>query len=136
VSDAHLIKLPEISSSSVKVRLRMAQGLWRINSVKLATLEQRVFPERVNPHQVFNGSEKKVEILEKLLGDEYLVTFPGDEYTIGYPLSYTATHEYFIESQGYYIEWMREEWLKDENFGEARKVLFNPSRYLKKMAMA
>ena len=73
--------------------------------------------------------------MKKLLnGNEYLVTYPGDVLQINYPGTYRKDYEYFIESQGYYIEWMREEWLKDEDLNAVNKILLNPSGYLKKMA--
>jgi len=135
VSDVHLIRLPKNNSKTVKVRLRMVQGLWRINMVNLATINHEVIPQRIAPDGVFQSSVKNQEALKKLLHpDHYLVTFPGDVYRIDYPVLYKKDHEYFIESQGYYIEWIREEWLQYENLRSAKKMLLNPSWYLKKMA--
>ena len=135
VSDVHLVSLPENNFKIIKVRLRMAQGLWRINMVNLAVINKKVIPQRIAPDEVSKGGVENQEALKKLLnGNEYLVTYPGDVLQINYPGTYRKDYEYFIESQGYYIEWMREEWLKDEDLNAVNKILLNPSGYLKKMA--
>jgi hypothetical protein len=136
VSDSHLIILPEVHTSSIHIRLRMTQGLWRINSLNTSSIQNPVHLETIQPEQALYEGINNDAALHKLLGNKYLVTFPGEEYHLNFPISYTNKNEYFIESQGYYIEWMRDEWLIDENLKKARSVLFNPSGYLKKMAKA
>jgi hypothetical protein len=137
VSDVHLVRLPENKSEIVKVRLRMGQGLWRINMVNLTILGDKVTPQRIIPNEVLRGSATDPQALRKLIADdEYLVTFPGDVYKLNFPEVSKSDYEYFIESQGYYIEWMREEWLVYQDLKAAKKILVNPSRYLKKMAPA
>ncbi len=67
--------------------------------------------------------------------DDALTTLPGDEYTLFYrlPEEHDA-YELFLESKGYYLEWMREEWLKDENPARAAMMLFNPGAALRSLA--
>jgi hypothetical protein len=36
-----------------------------------------------------------------------------------------------LETQGYYLEWMRNEWLAEENQHKVHELLFNPNKYLK-----
>lgn len=134
VSDTHLVRLPKVDTASIKIRLRMTQGLWRINTLNLVSLHQEVVPKRYHPHKVVHEKLIDEAALEKLNSEEYLVTFPGDEYLLEYPLLVDSSYEYFIESKGYYIEWIRDEWLKDENIKAANKVILYPSKYLKKMA--
>lgn len=135
VSDVHLVSLPENNFKTIKVRLRMAQGLWRINMVNLAVINKKIIPQRIAPDEVLEGAVRNQEALEKLLSEnEYLVTYPGDVLQINYPGTCRMDHEYFIESQGYYIEWIREEWLKSEDLKAVNRILLNPSGYLKKMA--
>jgi len=43
-SDIHLIKLPETGTKPVKVRLELTKGLWRIDWLALARLDQPVEP--------------------------------------------------------------------------------------------
>ncbi len=137
VSDMHLIQLPKVKSNVLKVRLRMTKGLWRIDMVNLANTIKEVIPQRIFPASVYKNLSKDEEALAKLLNaNEYLVTFPGDVYTINYPVVFESGKEYFIESEGYYIEWMREEWLQHQNLKLARRMLINPSGYLKRIAPA
>jgi len=39
-----------------------------------------------------------------------------------------------LESQGYYLEWMRNEWLGEENPDKVFQMLFNPQQYYKDLA--
>ncbi|HSJ66362.1 MAG TPA: hypothetical protein VK921_01750 [Anditalea sp.] len=134
VTDTHLVKLPNVDTPTIKLRLRMTQGLWRINTLNLVSLHQEVVPLRYKPNVVRQHNQVNQTALQKLHSEEYLVTFPGDEYVLEYPLYVDPEVEYFIESKGYYIEWIREEWLMEENLKAANKVILFPSQYLKDMA--
>ena len=64
-----------------------------------------------------------------------LTTLPGDVYTLVYQLPKDfESYELFLESRGYYLEWIREEWLSDENPALAAMMLFNPERALRVLA--
>lgn len=137
VSDMHLVNLPEVKTKTIKVRLRMTKGLWRIDMVNLAPVMNEVIPERILPENVFKNSRCDSVALNTLLDpDEYLVTYPGDFYTLNFPTVFSANKEYFIESQGYYIEWMRDEWLQHQDLKLAKKMFLNPAKYLKQIAPA
>jgi hypothetical protein len=43
---------------------------------------------------------------------------------------------YFLHSRGYYYEWMRDEWLRDEDPARARAYLGDPARALRELAPA
>ncbi|MFC3417577.1 hypothetical protein [Algoriphagus hitonicola] len=131
----HLIKLPVLNSEKLNLRLRFTKGLWRINMVNLAQITGEVIPKRVFPDKVLTGDFSDTVTLNKLNDKtKYLVTYPGDEYRIIFPQESLAGREYFLESEGYYIEWMREEWLKEENWSRVKKAMLFPSSYLKKTA--
>jgi hypothetical protein len=135
VSDAHLIRLPIVTQKVVHIKLRMTKGLWRIDRVNLASVVSKVEPERIQPVAVLKKNIPDTEALAQLLDREsYLVTFPGDVYTIQYPVRYDIGKEYFLESEGFYVEWMRDEWLKEQDLKLARKMLLRPAAYLKQMA--
>ncbi|MGE5693531.1 MAG: hypothetical protein ACM3YF_07115, partial [Candidatus Zixiibacteriota bacterium] len=77
------------------------------------------------------------EETRKLLLDsaQMLVTFPGDEYTLVYRLPEDfSRYELFLESRGYYLEWMRREWLAEENLDRAAMMFFNPENALRVLA--
>ncbi len=62
-------------------------------------------------------------------------TLPGDEYTLVYPLpGLESDYEFFLESRGYYLEWMRAEWIAEENPLRAAQLFLDPASALKTMA--
>jgi hypothetical protein len=64
-----------------------------------------------------------------------LTTFPGDEYMLVYDLPGPAEdYELFVESRGYYIEWMRDEWLADEDMTRAAEMFLAPQQALRRLA--
>jgi hypothetical protein len=64
-----------------------------------------------------------------------LVTRPGDVYTYAFSLPRdVARYELFLESQGYYLEWMRDEWLAEENRARAAQLVSNPEQLLRDVA--
>ncbi|WP_439481366.1 hypothetical protein [Cyclobacterium plantarum] len=137
VTDSHLVILPLLKMPVLNIKLELNQGLWRINTLNLAVLAGKVEPEVHFPLQVKNNATNETDTiaLDKLLSDGYLVTFPGEAYTLDYGINYQKDKEYFVESKGYYIEWMREEWLKDQNLQGARRAMLHPERFLKEMAL-
>ena len=142
-SDVKIVPLNNITRiaekenySEIKIRLRMTKGLWRIDHIKLAEIVQEVEPIKIlpsgsSPENIFRSNV--TNLLKN--PDSVLVTFPGDKYFINFELpdNYTE-YDLFIESQGYYLEWMREEWLHEENSQKVKQMFFNPKKYFKEMA--
>lgn len=134
-SDVRLVPLPK-AGSPVEVKLRMAKGAWRIDAAWLVALVGPVEPLRVHPSEVRAHGKPVPQALSRLLdAEEVLVTLPGDRYTLVYRLDGPASsYELFLESQGYYLEWVRSEWLEEENPGLAAEMLFEPQASLKRLA--
>jgi hypothetical protein len=65
-----------------------------------------------------------------------LTTLPGDLYTYTFQVPVGPAYELFLDSRGYYLEWMREEWLSDENPLRAAQLILNPEQLLKDIAPA
>jgi hypothetical protein len=60
---------------------------------------------------------------------------PGDAYTLVFDLPTDfQDYELFQESQGYYLEWMRENWLSEESLNKTIMMFKNPARFLKLVA--
>ena len=135
-TDVHLVELPDSEISIQTVQLRMTRGHWRIDQVQLVALEKEVTPITVRPSRVLRDEEEIPEALARLLDTSaFLVTMPGDEYTLEYDLPITAEGcELFVESRGYYLEWMRDEWLKEEDPAMAFMMFTQPERALKQLA--
>ncbi|MXV73111.1 hypothetical protein F4Z99_02400 [Candidatus Poribacteria bacterium] len=135
-TDVHLVKLPPLQRERVNIRLRLTKGHWRLDAVKLVKLGKQRNPIRLSPIAV-NQSGVSVDEAYQLLTDRKtaLTTSPGDIYTLVYQLPQDfESYELFLESRGYYLEWMREAWLADENPALAAMMLFNPERALRVLA--
>ena len=114
--DVHLVKLPAIKHQRVNIRLRLTKGHWQLDAVKLVKLGEQLDPVRLSPIAV-NQNGVSADEAHQLLTDRkaVLTTSPGDVYTLVYQLPKDfESYELFLESRGYYLEWLREEWLKDE----------------------
>jgi hypothetical protein len=114
----------------------MAKGLWRIDYLALADIVNEVKPEIIFPSTSspeFVNNSSVTELLAN--SDSVLVTFPGDKYLLNYklPTDY-YNYELFMESQGYYLEWMRNEWLGEENVEMVYQMFLNPKQFYKDLA--
>ncbi len=127
-ADLRAVPLPEDMASPVQVRLRCAQGLWRFNWVALADVVEPCVPVRCEVREVLREGRPDADALGALRDSaRHLVTGPGDTYVLGYAIpDDEAGYELLLESRGYYLEWMREEWLKDENHALAALLFSNP----------
>ena len=137
-TDVKLVPLPDSGAGPVRVRLRMTKGAWRLDWVALASEGPEVAPLRLEPVRVLrNGNDD--EPARRLLLDSasVLATLPGDAYTLLYRLPEDADrYELFLESRGYYLEWMRSEWLAEEDHGRAAEMLLDPHEALRRLAPA
>ena len=135
-TDVHLVKLPSIKGERLNLRLRLTQGHWRLDAVKLVKLDKQLNPIRLSPVAV-NQDGVSADQAQQLLTDPNvaLTTLPGDIYTLVYQLPQDFnSYELFLESRGYYLEWIREEWLVDESPALTAMMLFNPERALRVLA--
>jgi hypothetical protein len=136
-SDVHLIELPKPAMTKLKVKLRLTKGLWRIDYLALANLEQSIEPIRIKPALVIRENGLSND-LESQLTDTLrpLITLPGDVYNLHYLLpGISKNYEVYLCSKGYYIEWMRETWLAQENFKKA-SIMFEFPRLFMRMTAA
>jgi hypothetical protein len=125
-TDVVVVPLP--ADATGRVRLRLARGHWRIDYLASARLGARVEPLGIEPRSV-TGARK----FQPAQGP--LTTLPGDVYTYSFRLPNDAgRYELFLESQGYYLEWMRDEWLSEENPARAAQLMLNPEQLLRDVA--
>lgn len=123
------------ASDSVRVRLKMARGSWRVGYVGLVTASPTTAtvldPFEVQRLKGETGEER--EVLHD--ANRYLFTHPGDEYRLSFMLPSDADrYELFLESSGYYYEWMRAEWLAEEDPAMVALMLTHPEAALKALA--
>jgi hypothetical protein len=139
-TEVHVVRLGDLPGSQdrrpLRVRLRLTQGLWRIDYVALAKLGASVEPLRLDPSRVLYQGLPDSAARDRLLDPaKTLVTLRGDAYTLVYDLPEDfRAYEIFLDSQGYYIEWMREEWLAEESPLQAAAMLLRPSQALRTLA--
>lgn len=134
-SDTKVFLLPHAAQPGpIEIRLRAARGNWRIDQVAVAEIGDTVRPSRIHATTV-ERLGRRDDAAGRSLRDssDHLVTVPGDEYRLVFELP-GGDHELFLESEGYYYEWMRGEWLAEENPALAAAVVMNPAWGLRHLA--
>jgi hypothetical protein len=135
-TDTHMIPIGSSENNAVKIKLRMTKGAWRIDYVSLTALSEPVQPMRLHPYVVMKDDVEDEGGRAILLdSSRVLVTMPGDTYTLKYRLpDDTIEYEYFLESRGYYLEWIRKEWIEEENPWLLAEMFLAPERALRRLA--
>jgi hypothetical protein len=129
-TDVQLLPIPRDAAQSGHVRLSLARGLWRLDYVALAQLEKQVEPVVLLPVEVRHDGE----VIEAK-PESTLTTLPGDVYEFTFKLpDRPDEQELFLESRGYYIEWMRDEWVREESRLRAAMMFFTPHLALRFLA--
>ncbi len=124
----HMLRLPELGPAESRIRLRLTKGNWRLDYAALAVLGRQVRPVRIAPTAVLRGGVPDPQALADLTRDDRtLITLPGDRFDLSFALPDTAeAWEVFLESRGYYLEWMREEWMAEEDPALAALMFTRP----------
>jgi len=131
-----LVSLIDSYSYPLKIQIRMTRGMWRIDYAAIGKIVDKVEPIRLFPTEVAkeNMCDEKAKML-LIDTSKFLVTYPGDSYSLFYQLPEDyMSYDYFIETKGYYYEWMRDAWLKEESQENLFSFLFDPRTHLKKIA--
>lgn len=133
-TDVHLIVLPD-QALGERVRLRLPRGGWRIDHVARAALAHEVTPQRIAP-QAIHGTLGREFAAERVPATQLpIVTQPGDAYELDYAIPRCEV-ELFLDTRGYYLEWMRAEWLREEQPLEALKMFLDPAQAMRDLAPA
>jgi hypothetical protein len=136
--DRRVLPFEASGTGPLRVRLRLARGHWRLDSVNLADLGEPVAPCRLEPIGVERGGRRDDEARTMLSeGRRHVVTHPGDAYRLRFRLPPgDAPLELFLESEGFYYEWMRGEWLPEEDEAMAALAIADPAEALRRLAPA
>lgn len=134
--DTRLVPLPPAGDGPLEVRLRLARGMWRIDQAALVSVTGPRETVRVPPARVVRGGRPDRAALASLLGEgPPLVTQPGDTLAIEYDLpAFAHAPEAFLDSRGYYLEWMREAWRAEENPERLAQLFLDPHGALRRLA--
>jgi hypothetical protein len=125
----------------VEIQLTFARSHWKLDAARLATvLAGDLTPLEVPAQVSLAGGRDAAVVAASLRGQgPYVVTLPGDEIVLRFPVpaeNLSGSTGYFLHSRGYYYEWMRDEWLRDEDRARARAYLDDPARALRELAPA
>jgi len=133
--EAELVLLPdEMRGPDVDVRLTMTRGNWRVDQVALVEVGDEVRPVPLDPVAVEKDGKPDENARRALLDpNRHLVTFPHDAYTLRFALP-LGDLELFLESRGYYYEWMRDEWLREEDPVAFAQLVLSPAAALRRLA--
>jgi hypothetical protein len=134
--NVHMLRLPALNPDDPRLRLRLTKGNWRLDYVALAVLGDQVTPARVSPSMVLRDGVPDPEALADLTtADRTLISMPGDRFDLIYDLpTYGGECDVFLESRGYYLEWMRNEWLAEEDPVQAAMMFRYPELALSYLA--
>ncbi len=127
------IRLPRVHTPTIKLRLRMTKGYWRINSLQLAPIIRTAEAKLIQPIEVLCEGKSDAKALAQLLDEnQTLTTVAGDEYDIRFqlPSDYTR-HKYYVDAKGYYLEWIRKEWLGEESASKVTQLFLSPRDYIR-----
>jgi hypothetical protein len=135
--EVQVVPLPE-GASAQSIRLVMARGHFRLGQLALVDLGRDVDPVRVPIARITTTAGNAWIAQEWLAGrSPALVTMPGDEHALEYDLPADGEGlEFFLEARGFYLEWMRQEWLREESDWKLGRLFFSPASALRELAPA
>ena len=119
------------------VQLEMAQGSWRVDYAALVRIEKGVTPLVLTPNAVERDGRHD-DRAAALLSDphRHLVTYPADQFRFRFQLPDSIQFaDLFLDTDGFYYEWMRPAWLDDEDPALALLSLTNPSAMLRHLTL-
>lgn len=121
------------SGSKIKLKLVLNKGLWRIDYLALTNLKEMVKPLEISPCRILNKGRDDHAVISLINDPEkYLISMPGSEYKFNFILpEQNDDYELFLFSKGYYLEWMRGNWIKDKDMLKLRQMVVDPKEYLK-----
>jgi hypothetical protein len=133
-SDVQLLRLPA-GTDARQLRLRLTRGHWRLGMLALARVDGAARVTRLAPVDLRTRGRANPAALRGLRGAQPLITLPGDEHELVYQLPGDPEgFELLLSSRGYYLEWMRQEWLADEDPLAAALLLKAPAAAMRWLA--
>lgn len=136
-TDRQLLPLPVQATDGLRrVRLIYAKGNWRIDQLALVEAGPPIEAVRVEPTRALRSGSHAGDVTA-VLNDpaRTVVTFPGDTVALEFVMPREAPqYALFLESTGYYLEWMRGEWLAEGDANMADMLMRTPREGLRQMA--
>ncbi|MEJ2545789.1 MAG: hypothetical protein P8Y99_17130, partial [Calditrichaceae bacterium] len=115
------VELDVNNGEVAKIRLSFLPDNWAIDWVGISFDTHDNYKCQLHScNQIRDLNNKNENDLLKLFNekdDAYLVTYPGQEYILDYKINPAVKgykYTYFIKSHGFYIEWLRQQWLRQD----------------------
>lgn len=112
------MEIPVLQQDSMRVRLEFLADGWRIDRAALGDVVSTAFPTPLPVNRVENSLMVQDDTaLEQITDSDesYLVTGPGTTYQVTFDsiLPIAQARTYVLAAQGYYTEWVRGTWIKN-----------------------
>lgn len=122
-------------NGKIKLKLTLNKGLWRLDHAALLKIERICSPIEVQPNKIVKNGVENRQILKSLTADQedFILSMPGDLFRISYQLPACRSDQnfkVFLKAKGYYIEWMRDSWLKDKDLLQLYRLMNHPVDWL------
>ena len=103
---------------NLRIRLSFVADNWRIDQVALAVDAQRGKVRTIPATEARALQMQRPDIPAYLAqsDENYLITRPGESVQLGFDVGKSKqSRTFFLASEGYYMEWMRSDWLAEEH---------------------
>jgi hypothetical protein len=124
-----VVPLPPLldSEASIRLRLHHTPGMYRVDHAGLVDLCGEVIGERLSPAALMDQEGCSVPGLVNVYDRDAhkLCTLPGDVHAVAFerPVGRSRQWHLFLGADGYYLEWMRREWLQHTDADRLRAML-------------
>ena len=124
----NIIRLPSSENGqATEIKLELTKGLWRVDHVGLTTIIEKTEALKVAVTDIESINGETYTPDEIAHDDEaYLISLPGNEFRLKFELPEiprTKEFELFLSTKGYYLEWIRKEWLEEKDIAKLRKMM-------------
>ena len=101
--------------------------------VALTNILKKVTPLEIEASAIYNKGKLDQAAFNDLKSNKKrLISMPGSEYKFNFILPKENTeYDLFLYSKGYYLEWMRDHWIKDKDLFKLYQMVNTPKKYLK-----
>jgi len=123
----------------LNIKLRFSKGLWRLDYAGITDIiNADAQAKTINVSLVTDNKTGNYLIggeLDEIDGSQ-LVTLPTDEYKLDFELpDLDQKYELFLNTNGYYLEWVRKEWTEEKDLKKLRKLIRNDKKVWREIAV-
>ncbi len=112
------VPLPAVTGEKLRIRLSFVADNWRIDRLALAATARNAKANNIPVAEVVSANGIELSQAKKNLhavDDAYFITRPSEYIRLRFDVAdapQDLKRTYFLAAEGYYIEWMRKDWLK------------------------